>query len=136
MSLTMRYENLYTIVTYLIAAVWLVNGLFCKVLHLTPRHERIVARILGEAHAGMWTKLIGLAEIIMALWIISGIKPRWNALLQILTIAVMNLLEFFLVPDLLLWGRWNALFALLFILLIYCHAVLFKKPSIRRPGIL
>lgn len=72
----------------------------------------------------------------MALWIISGIKPRWNALLQILTIAVMNVLEFVLVPDLLLWGRWNALFALLFILLIYYHAFLFKKTSIRRPGIL
>jgi len=132
----MRYVKLHTIITYLIAAVWLINGLFCKVLHLTPRHERIVARILGEAHAGVWTKLIGLAEIVMALWIISGIKPRWNARLQILTIAVMNVLEFFLVPDLLLWGRWNALFALLFILLIYYHAFLFKKPSIRRPGIL
>ncbi|HVV06882.1 MAG TPA: DoxX-like family protein [Puia sp.] len=132
----MRYVKLHIIVTYLIAAVWLVNGLFCKVLNLTPRHERIVARILGEAHAGMWTKLIGFAEIVMALWIISGIKPRWNALLQILTIAVMNVLEFVLVPDLLLWGRWNALFALLFILLIYYHAFLFKKTSIRRPGIL
>ena len=54
MSLTMRYENLYTIVTYLIAAVWLVNGLFCKVLHLTPRHERIVARTLGEGISGLF----------------------------------------------------------------------------------
>jgi len=56
MSLTMRYENLYTIVTYLIAAVWLVNGLFCKVLHLTPRHERIVARILGEGISGLFLR--------------------------------------------------------------------------------
>jgi hypothetical protein len=91
---------------------------------------------LGNAHAGIWTKLIGMAEILMFLWIISGFKPRWNAYFQMLTIAAMNTLEFFLVPDLLLWGRWNAFFALLFILLIYCHAFLFKNPPVRRPGIL
>ncbi|EMS33047.1 hypothetical protein C943_00324 [Mariniradius saccharolyticus AK6] len=34
-------------------------------------------------------------------------------------VAIMNILEFVLVPDLLLWGRYNALFALLFIGLVY-----------------
>jgi hypothetical protein len=34
--------------------------------------------------------------------------------MQIAVIAVMNTLEFLLVPDLLLWGKFNSLFALLF----------------------
>ncbi len=35
------------ILNYLIAAVWIANGLFCKVLNLVPRHQEIVARIIG-----------------------------------------------------------------------------------------
>lgn len=107
---------------YLIAAVWIANGLFCKVLNLVPRHQLIVARIIGNAHAGVLTRAIGFAEIAMAVWILSGIKPRLNAIAQAVIIATMNSLEFVLAPDLLLWGRLNALFAFLFILLILYNA--------------
>jgi len=86
-----------------------------------PRHRQIVARILGDSHAPLFTVLIGVADTSMAIWIVSGFWPRLNAVTQILIIAAMNTLEFFLVPDLLLWGRFNALFAFLFILLIYYH---------------
>lgn len=106
-------------ITYFIAIVWIVNGLFCKILNLVPRHEEIVARILGETYAEPLTKLIGLAEILMAIWILSRIKPRLNAVFQILIIALMNSIEFFLAADLLLWGRANAIFAVLFSILIY-----------------
>ncbi len=47
----MKKSIIHQIATILIAGVWVVNGLFCKVLNLTPRHESIVARILGDAHA-------------------------------------------------------------------------------------
>ena len=104
---------------YLIALVWVINGLLCKVLDLVPRHRAIVARILGEDHAVVLTKLIGLSEIAMAVWVLSGIAGRLNAWTQIVIIAAMNILEFFLSPDLLLWGRANAVIALLFILVIY-----------------
>lgn len=107
------------LLTYLIALVWLVNGLFCKLLHLVPRHEAIVARILGPAHAGPLTRLIGVAEIGMACWVLSGLRARWCALAQIALVLTMNTLEALLAPDLLLWGRANALFAALFCLLIY-----------------
>jgi hypothetical protein len=103
---------------YLISAVWLINGLFCKVLDLVPRHQQIVARITGIPQAATLTRIIGFAEIALALWIVSGIKPRLNAIVQVALIAAMNTMEFFLAPDLLLWGRWNALYALLFIGLI------------------
>ena len=107
------------LLNYFIAAVWIINGLFCKVLNLVPRHQEIVARILGNDHARLLTIAIGISETAMAAWILSGIKRRLNAITQIIIIATMNALEFILVPDLLLWGRFNALFALLFILLIF-----------------
>jgi hypothetical protein len=103
---------------YFITIVWIANGLFCKVLNLVPRHQEIVARILGNGQAALLTRVIGFSEIAMALWILSGFQTRLNAITQVTIIAVMNMLEFFLVPDLLLWGRFNLLFAFLFILLI------------------
>lgn len=109
------------LLNYCIAAVWLVNGLFCKVLNLTPRHQQIVATILGEQYAGLLTKTIGVAEMAMALWIVTGMFPGLNAITQITVIAVMNVLEFILVPDLLLWGRLNLLFAFIFIFVIWYH---------------
>lgn len=115
--------------TYLIALVWLANGLLCKVLMLVPRHAAIVARILGPAHASLLTRLIGLSEIGMALWVFSGIKSRWCAGVQIAIILSMNTLEALLAPDLLLWGRANAVFAALFCLLIYVHTFGSTRPS-------
>ena len=119
------------IITFVIAAVWLINGLFCKVLNLVPRHEKIVAEILGNDHARLLTFGIGTSEIIMALWILSGYKSRLNAWTQMIVIGTMNLLEFVLAPDLLLWGKFNSLFATLFIALIAYHEFFFKKTQHR-----
>ena len=126
----MKPSTTAKIINYFIAAVWLVNGLFCKILKLVPRHQEIVATILGQEHARLLTIAIGISEVLMALWILSGIKSRLNTLLQIAVITVMNTLEFILVPGLLLWGRFNALFALLLILVIYYNEF-HLKPKIR-----
>jgi uncharacterized membrane protein YphA (DoxX/SURF4 family) len=114
----MSASRIHKILTYCIALVWLANGLFCKVLNLVPRHEQIVAKILGNEYSRLFTILIGLSEIAMAVWIVSGIKPRLNAIMQMLIVAVMNIMEFILVPGLLLWGRSNSVFALLLIVVI------------------
>lgn len=108
----------HKVLCWLIALIWLINGLYCKVLNNVPRHQEIVVSILGSEHAALFTRMIGSAEIGMAVWIVSNYLPRLNAITQVTVIAIMNVLEFILVPDLLLWGRWNLLFAFLFILLI------------------
>lgn len=110
-----KYQQL----NYCIAAIWLINGLFCKVLDLVPRHQKIVATILHTEHSRLLTFLIGCSEIIMTIWIMSGFRTRLNAVIQILVIATMNCIEFLFVPDLLLWGRVNILFAFLLIGIIY-----------------
>jgi hypothetical protein len=122
---------LYRSLTYLITLVWVVNGLLCKVLNLVPRHAAIVARILGPAYAGPLTRLIGLAEIGMAIWMLSGLHRRWCVVAQMILVAVMNALEAWLAPDLLLWGRFNALFASLFIALLYYYEFVLPRSSPR-----
>lgn len=122
-------KTVYQSINYFIAAVWLINGLYCKLLGLVPRHEEIVARILGEEHSRILTSVIGILEIIMSVWIISEIKRKLNVILQMIVIAVMNIIEFILAPDLLLWGHYNSLFAFLFIVLIYTNEFLIRQKN-------
>ncbi len=118
---------IHILLTYLIASVWIINGLFCKVLNLVPRHEQIVSRILGNDYSGVLTKAIGISEILMAIWILSKIKSRLCATTQIVIVAAMNTIEFFLAPDLLLFGKLNSLIALIFIGLVYYNEFALNK---------
>ncbi|MBK8350590.1 MAG: DoxX-like family protein [Saprospirales bacterium] len=121
--------NSNKILTTLIALVWLVNGLFCKVLHLVPRHEMIVSRILGFVYAPFLTKLIGISEILICIWIMSNIKSRWCAITQIILVATMNIIEYNFAQDLLLFGKLNLVFASLFILVVYYNEFILNAYS-------
>ena len=126
----MTESKIHKTLSFFIAAIWLANGLFCKVLNLVPRHQQIVAVILGDNYSRTFTILIGFSEIAMAIWIVSSIKTRVNAISQIIIIATMNTLEFFLVPGLLLWGKYNSVFACLLIAAVYYNEFyLNKKPA-------
>jgi hypothetical protein len=123
----MNKNLIHSALTYAIAAVWIINGLFCKVLNLVPRHEEIVGRILGNEHAFIFTKTIGTLEILMAVWILTGMYSRFCAVSQIIIIAAMNIMEFILVPDILLFGRINLIVAIAFIGIIYINEFILKK---------
>jgi hypothetical protein len=123
----MTDKAIHKLLTYFIAAIWLANGFFCKVLNLVPRHQQIVASILGDKYSRTLTILIGLSETAMSIWILSSIRTRLNAIAQIIIIATMNTLEFFLVPDLLLWGKFNSVFAFLLIIAIYYNEYYLNK---------
>lgn len=84
------------------AATWLVFGVVFKLLGVVPRHRLIVAAIVGEAAAGPVTLLIGGAEAMMGLWILSGLRPRTCAAAQTIAIVTMNALELGAARDLLL----------------------------------
>lgn len=128
---TMTKPRIYKILNYCIATVWVANGLFCKVLNLVPRHEQIVAKILGDAISRPMTILIGLSEILMCFWILSGYRTKLNAIIQIAVVATMNLLEFILVPELLLWGKLNSLFAFIFIIVVYINEFYLNKKQLK-----
>lgn len=122
-------KNRHQLINYFIAIIWIINGLLCKVLNFVPRHEQIVSRILSDEHSRILTVLIGSSEIIMAAWILSGVKSKLNAILQMIIVISMNIIEFIAVPDLLLWGQFNSLFAFLFILIIYFNEFHFNQKT-------
>ena len=115
---------------YAIALVWLINGVYCKILDQVPRHRQIVGEILGETYTRELTVLIGISEVIMAVWVISGWQVKLNARLQILVVGLMNVLEFILVRDLLLWGEYNIIFASLFIFVVYYYGFVLRNSRV------
>jgi len=120
-------NKIHILLTWFIASVWLINGLFCKVLNWGPRHEEIVARILSKEYSRLLIVLIGISEILMAIWVLSKYKSRINAILQIVIVLSMNILELLLTPEILLWGSMNTVFALLFIGLVYYNEFVLKE---------
>lgn len=115
------------VVNFLIAFVWFVNGFFCKILNLVPRHQEIVAEILNKEYAREITLTIGILEVFMVLWILSHYKSKLNAIVQIAIIMTMNIIEFFLTKNILLFGSLNLLFAFLFVFIIYYQEFILKE---------
>ncbi|APX99390.1 DoxX-like family protein [Lacinutrix venerupis] len=122
----MKNKKLNNTITFFIALVWLVNGLYCKILNQVPRHEAIVAKVLNTAHSRALIIIIGVLEVFMAVWILSRYKQKCNAITQIVIILTMNSLELLKASNLLLWHNFNIVFALLFCSLIYYNSFHFN----------
>ncbi|MCR6642852.1 MAG: DoxX-like family protein [Sporocytophaga sp.] len=116
-----------------IALVWLINGLFCKLLNMVPRHQEIVGRILGDDHTFLITKAIGAGELLIVFWILSRIKSKWCSIAQIGLVITMNIIEAILAPDLLLFGRGNLFVAFVFVIVVYMNEFfpikIYKTPD-------
>ncbi len=124
MNFKINQDYLKIIFRVSMALVWLINGLFCKLLNMVPRHQEIVGRILGDNHAFLITKTIGVGELFMVVWIFSRIKSKWCSIAQIGLVVTMNIIEAILAPDLLLFGRGNLFVALLFVIAVYINEFL------------
>jgi DoxX-like family len=86
----------------LIGSVWIFHGLYSKLLRGIPRHRAIVARVLGERHADRATNVIGIAEICLGIWALTGWQRVACAGVQTLALVSMNALEVMLAADLLI----------------------------------
>jgi len=127
-----KQPRVYFILTYAIALVWLINGLFCKLLNFVPRHQQIVGRILGDEYAVALITLIGASEVLMCFWIISRIWPLVCAVSQIIIILTMNIIELLMAPDLLLYGRYNFYLALLLTTVIFVNEFVIRGQLFRQ----
>jgi hypothetical protein len=105
------------------ATLWLAFGLVFKILGLVPRHRDIVARVVGDGVAAPVTLAVGAAEVGLALWILSGVRPRWCAAAQTLAIGTMNVIELRVARDLLLAPVAMVLANLVFLSLVWYWAV-------------
>ena len=113
----------------LIASVWIFHGLYSKLLDGIPRHGLIVSRILGDSLAEIATPLIGIGEILLGCWVLSGRYRRSAATLQTLALLSMNTIEIILAPDLLISPAGMVALNLCFIAFIWWWALRQKSPD-------
>lgn len=74
-----------------IALVWLYEGLWCKVLGRMPHQEEVIAaHPLFRSWAHQALVLLGLLEIAIAAWALSGWQAFWSAVVQTGLLATMN----------------------------------------------
>ncbi|MGE5277084.1 MAG: DoxX-like family protein [Acidobacteriota bacterium] len=75
-----------------IAAVWLYEGLWCKLLGRERNQLRIVEAVprLGPSLGPLFLKLLGAAETGLALWTLSGAWPVPCAAVQTALLVALN----------------------------------------------
>ena len=81
------------VVRVAIAAVWLYEGLWNKLLGRAPRQDDIVASVprLGPLFGPVFLKTLGVVEVALAVWVLSGFAPGVCALTQVALLIGMNI---------------------------------------------
>lgn len=75
-----------------VAAVWLYEGLWCKLLNGQP-HQREVVRAVpryGPRFGVPFLLTLGVVEVLVGLWVLSGAAPLWCALAQTVLLTTLN----------------------------------------------
>jgi hypothetical protein len=75
-----------------VALVWLYEGLWCKLLGREPRQAQVVAAVprFGPRVGPVFLKALGVVEVAVAAWALSGIAPVPCALAQTLLLLALN----------------------------------------------
>jgi uncharacterized membrane protein YphA (DoxX/SURF4 family) len=88
-----------------VAAVWLWHGLYHKLLAGAPRHLAIVQSVplLGGEVGRAVLLAVGIGEVALAIWVITGWRPRTAAAVQTAALLAMNVMELIWAREHLLW---------------------------------
>jgi len=83
-----------------VAAVWLYEGLWCKILGRVQSQVEVVTAVpkLGPRFGAAFLKALGVAEIALAVWVMTGVAPGTCAIVQTALLIVLN-------ANGLLWAR-------------------------------
>ena len=83
-----------------VAAVWLYEGLWCKLLRGQPHEFEVVEAVpyFGPRVGALFLKVLGVVEVALAAWTLSAISPVMCAVMQTLLLVTLN-------ANGLLWAR-------------------------------
>ncbi|MFZ1100076.1 MAG: DoxX-like family protein [Steroidobacteraceae bacterium] len=75
-----------------VAAVWLYEGLWCKLLRGQPHELRVVQAVprFGAAGGAVFLQVLGVAEVVVAAWVLSAAAPLACAEVQTLLLVALN----------------------------------------------
>lgn len=75
-----------------VAAVWLYEGLWCKLLRGEPRELEVVQAVprYGPRFGAPFLMALGVVEVAIALWVLSGFSPLLCAVAQTVLLVSLN----------------------------------------------
>jgi DoxX-like family len=75
-----------------VAAVWLYEGLWCKVLSRSQHQFEVVEQVpfLAPHTAHALLRLLGVVETALAVWVLSGWQPIAGAIVQTALLVGLN----------------------------------------------
>jgi hypothetical protein len=75
-----------------VGAVWLYEGLWCKLLRREKRQFQVVAAVpyFGPRVGALFLTALGAAEVALAAWAFSGVEPLTCAAAQTLLLVTLN----------------------------------------------
>ena len=75
-----------------VAGVWLYEGLWCKLLRGEPREFEVVKAVprYGEKLGVPFLLTLGVAEVAIGIWVLTGFEPLWCALVQTVLLVTLN----------------------------------------------
>ena len=82
----------YWLLRAAVAAVWLYEGLYCKLLRGEPREFEVVKAVprYGDRFGVPFLLTLGAVEVAIGLWVLSGWQPFWCALAQTALLVSLN----------------------------------------------
>ena len=83
-----------------VAAVWLYEGLWCKLLGRVPQQVEVVTAVprLGPRFGRTFLKVLGVVEVALGVWVMTGVAPGACAIAQTALLVSLN-------ANGLLWAR-------------------------------
>lgn len=90
----------FAVIRGAVAAVWLYEGLWCKVFGRAPLQAQVVAAVprIGPRLGQLFLKGLGAVEVVLAAWVMSGISPGTCAIAETTLLVLLN-------ANGLLWAR-------------------------------
>lgn len=82
----------YWLIRVAVAAVWLYEGLWCKLLRGEPREFEVVKAVprYGERFGVPFLLTLGAAEVAIGVWVLSGFRPLLCAIVQTVLLVSLN----------------------------------------------
>jgi uncharacterized membrane protein YphA (DoxX/SURF4 family) len=82
----------YWLIRGAVAAVWLYEGLWCKLLRGEPREFEVVKAVprYGPRYGVPFLMALGIVEVSVALWVLSGVAPLLCAIAQTVLLVSLN----------------------------------------------
>ena len=82
----------YWLIRVAVAAVWLYEGLWCKLLRGEPREFEVVKAVprYGPRFGVAFLMALGVTEVTIAAWVLSGVSPLLCAIAQTVLLVSLN----------------------------------------------